>query len=79
MWVAYHDARLRLWAGCASASVCGDESAGSTSKTVWVLERSMIRYLVAVDVGRRFAESIQHVLWRFVWCLIAIAVTSFQA
>lgn len=57
--------------------IFGDESAGTTFDIPEVVQRCMMRYLVAVDIGCRFAESMQHLIQHFPWCLIAFAFISF--
>jgi len=76
--VSYHHALFWSQAKFASALNIRDESAGLTSESAYVVERSLIWYLVTISIVCRFSKSMQYLVWCFVWCLIDIAVNFFQ-
>jgi len=80
MCVAYHHAGFWSRAEFASALNIGDESTSVASVSTKILEWALIRYFIAISIARRFAKSIQHLVWFFVWCFIAIVIIfCFQA
>ena len=72
VYLTYHHAGLWPWAKLVSMLHFSDGSAGVTSESTLVVERSLIRNLIAVSIMSRFAKSMQDFIWHFVRCLIAI-------
>jgi hypothetical protein len=55
----------------------GDKSTGIEAESPKVVERSFLRDFIPIIVMRGLVKCLQHLVWSWIWCLIAIAVVSF--
>jgi hypothetical protein len=55
----------------------GDKSTGVAVQLPNVVERSFVRDFIAISVLSGLAKCLQHLVWSWIWCLIAVAVVSF--
>jgi len=76
--ITNHHTWLGSWDELSIALQLRDKSTGVAAESPKVVERSFVRDFIAVIVVRGLAKCLQHLVWSWIWCLIAVAVVSFH-
>jgi len=56
----------------------GDQSTGVAAESPEVVERSCVRDFIAIIVVGGLAKCLLHLVWSWIWYLVAVEVVSFR-
>jgi hypothetical protein len=78
VYVTDHYAWLGSWVEFSMTLQLGDKSTGIAAESPKVVARSFVWDFIAIIVVSGLAKCLQHHVWSWIWCLIAVMVSSFR-